>query len=433
MAHAALRRARILECLSDDELEGMSMLGEVRAFGQNESVFRGDEPADSLFIVLEGQVSSLLKEKGQSFELAQCEPGDHFGQVALLGGQLCYTSAVGRSRGRVFVLSSMGCAALLARIPRSGTQSLRPSRPSGPSDTLDLPVHAAARNSSEPDFLRIRSISSAVAGVAHELNTPLGVIENAASFVYDQLSADAIAEITSDDIHTVTLKDIAEACALIRKNVAHAANIVSSFKKLSIGQLADTREKVDLLRVVQQVLGLFRTKALSALPPGMNTHGQSGAQRLMMPGSRLDVDIQCELNDAQRVWEGFPSLFSRVLLNLLTNIDRYAYPGFADGGRVEIRLAQVERQVGRPEFVVTVSDFGRGIPERDLPRIFDPFFTTGRTQGGTGLGLAMVHNLVTHGFGGSVHVRSSVGQGTTFELTFPTQAPHHSPESHTPP
>lgn len=429
MAHPALRRARILECLSDDELEGMSMLGEVRAFGMGESVFRGDEPADSLFIVLEGQVSSQLNEKGQSFELAQCEPGDHFGQVALLGGQLCYTSALGRSRGRVFVLSSMGCAALLGRIPRSQVQSLRPSRPSAGSDTLQLSSQPAGRTSSEPDFLRIRSISGAVAGVAHELNTPLGVIENAASFVYDQLSADAIAEITSDSIHTTTLQDIAEACALIRKNVAHAANIVSSFKKLSIGQLAEQREKVDLIKVVHQVLGLFRTKALSALPPGMNTHGQSGAQRLvMMPGTRLDVDVQCDLDDAQRRWDGFPSLFSRVLLNLLTNIDRYAYPGFADGGRVEIKVAQADVRPGVPGFVVTVSDFGRGIPERDLPRIFDPFFTTGRTQGGTGLGLAMVHNLVTHGFGGTVRVRSSVGQGTSFELHFPKSAPNHTAE-----
>jgi signal transduction histidine kinase len=277
------------------------------------------------------------------------------------------------------------------------------------------------------DSVQIRSLSSAVAGVAHEINTPLGVIENAASFVDEQLSEENLRELSLPPAAAEVLGDVAEACRLIQKNVAHAARLVQSFKKLSVGQLAEPRVQADLVRVIQEVLNVFKAKTISAIPPGPNyigPSGKSGQHRLILASSRLDVRVSCALSAEDRLWDGFPGLFSRVLLNLLTNIDRYAYPGSAPGN-VDIQLTKSRPARGEPRFEMTVRDYGAGIPTADLPHIFDPFFTTGRDKGGTGLGLAMVHNLVTQGFNGTVRAVSVEGDGTTFEVSFPTRAPDH--------
>jgi signal transduction histidine kinase len=104
-----------------------------------------------------------------------------------------------------------------------------------------------------------------------------------------------------------------------------------------------------------------------------------------------------------------------VLLNLLSNAERYAYPGHG-GGRVEIVLSGDDSSFG-----LIVRDFGRGIPAADLDRVWEPFFTTGRSLGGSGLGLAVVNSLVTDGMHGTVEITSEPGMGTSVRLNFPCQ------------
>lgn len=428
--HRLLQRARILDLFTETEVEGLAQLGEERNFDTGQLLFREGDPAEKLYILLHGQVKLSCIERGQELELQRHHPGDHFAPVTLVDGQTYYTRAVGLSFGKVFVLSSSGCAALLSRLSR-GRPLVRKVTPppiiktpvitTGNSDTERPPP------SSMGDSGQIRSLSSAVAGVAHEINTPLGVIENAASFVGEQLAEENLRELGLQPAAAEVLGDVAEACRLIQKNVAHAARLVQSFKKLSVGQFAEQRVQVDLVRVIQEVLNVFKAKTISALPPGPNYRGpsgKSGQHRLILASSRLDVRVSCQLAESDRIWDGFPGLFSRVLLNLLTNIDRYAYPG-SEPGKVDIQLAKSRPQRGEPRFELFVRDYGAGIGAADLPHIFDPFFTTGRDKGGTGLGLAMVHNLVTQGFNGTVRAVSVEGEGTTFELSFPTRAPDH--------
>jgi signal transduction histidine kinase len=124
---------------------------------------------------------------------------------------------------------------------------------------------------------------------------------------------------------------------------------------------------------------------------------------------------------AERAWLGYRGYLTQVLLNLLGNIERYAYPD-GEGGRVEIEIVADKR---RPDefFLLTVRDFGQGIAADHLPKVFDPFFTTGRSKGGTGLGMAIVHNIVTTALKGSIGLESKLGSGTTVTLRAPRKVP----------
>ena len=118
---------------------------------------------------------------------------------------------------------------------------------------------------------------------------------------------------------------------------------------------------------------------------------------------------------------GYLGYLTQIILNLLTNVERYAYPA-GTGGRVDITLA--DGPAGRdPSYVIRVRDYGAGIPAADLERVFEPFFTTGRSKGGTGLGLAIVHNLVTAGLKGTITLQSAPGEGTEAIITVPQTVP----------
>ncbi|MDF1665592.1 MAG: HAMP domain-containing sensor histidine kinase, partial [Planctomycetota bacterium] len=117
-------------------------------------------------------------------------------------------------------------------------------------------------------------------------------------------------------------------------------------------------------------------------------------------------------------WEGYPGFLTQVLMNLLSNTERYAF-GKDQAGKVVIKLER-----GTSTFALTVSDNGAGIAEKDMSKIFEPFFTTGRKQGGTGLGLSISWNLVTEALKGTLSVESTLGEGSAFRI----EIPHHVPK-----
>ena len=174
-----------------------------------------------------------------------------------------------------------------------------------------------------------------------------------------------------------------------------SAKLVQTFKHVSVQQVVDRIETVDLSETVSDVIDLY---AIEGRRAGMVV--------------RLDD----RLDPASRRWTGYPGHLGQVLLNLLSNGERYAYP--AGGGPLDVVLAAHATPSG-PGFALTVADHGRGIPEADRSRIFEPFFTTGRGRGGTGLGLAIVHNLVTSAMGGTITLISEVGVGTSVTVTLP--------------
>jgi signal transduction histidine kinase len=139
-----------------------------------------------------------------------------------------------------------------------------------------------------------------------------------------------------------------------------------------------------------------------------------GLVHVSLKHSQVHVKFHNKLAPEQKNWMGYRGFLSQVLINLLMNVERYAYPkGMGGIVDVTIRLEKNER------YRLTVKDYGRGISKEDQEHIFEPLFTTGQSIGGTGLGLAIVHNLVTNAMSGEVKLKSEVGKGTEFIVIFP--------------
>ena len=244
---------------------------------------------------------------------------------------------------------------------------------------------------------RHRAIAQMVAGVAHEVNTPLGIAHHAASIITEHLNNQSLRKLAGDEHVGEALTDITDASLLIQNNLSRAAQLIQSFKNLSVRQITGVKETVDLYQVTQEVVDLYRLKAKA---------------------SKLDLSISNRLGESAAQWNGFPGYYSQIMLNLLSNIEGYAYPDGA-GGKVEIVLAKGHETASIPRFSVTVRDFGIGMSREMLAQVFDPFFTTGRSKGGTGLGLAIVHNLVTSALQGTIRIESTPGEGTHVLMDFP--------------
>ncbi|HEV3496455.1 MAG TPA: ATP-binding protein, partial [Actinomycetes bacterium] len=319
---------------------------------------------------------------------------DSFGEAFLLDPAPRAALVVAIEPSRFFVLSRPAFLAFLVEAPEAMSgllagmgRQLRMTQEWLFAETvkehaLQVQLHAG----------RYRSLAQLVAGVAHEINTPLGVITTAASVLAQDLT-DLMC-----DAGPITgpLQEAIEAASLISSNLARATRLVERFKSLSTSQAVTVVEEVQLTDVVDDVLALYAPKARAA---------------------GLVIDLRDERHDPRRPWLGNPGSLAEALLNLISNVERYAYPA-GEGGKVEIVLADDDGH-----FVVTVRDFGRGIPREHRDQVWEPFFTTGRSAGGTGLGLAVVHNLVTDGMHGSAELRSQTGVGTEVHLRFPRRPP----------
>ena len=238
---------------------------------------------------------------------------------------------------------------------------------------------------------KLASLGGLVAGVAHEINTPVGVGVTAASHLHAEVEALRAAA----DSGSLTqaqfdhfLLGFEQGCSIILLNLQRAAELIRSFKRVAVDQTSDEPRHVNLKTYAEEVLLSLRPK---------------------LKGTPHDLVLECP-GDIEI--DTVPGALSQIFTNLVVNALVHAFEPDKPG-TLRIRVLQM---TGCTE--ITFSDDGRGIPPADLPRIFDPFFTTRRGQGGTGLGLHIVFNLVHQQLGGTITAASRVGHGTTFTLTF---------------
>lgn len=397
---AILKTVPFFSPLADEQVRNLACIGKTRSVEGGQVVFSEGDPADGLYVVLSGRVRICGRDdEGHEIELSTLGRGDFFGELAILDGkprsatvsavEPCRFFTLGRHEFFGFLSQS---AHLMSELLAGLSHRIRVTN-----EKFFAEMLRRQKLRAEMEIERHRSLSQMVAGVAHEINTPLGIINAAASVLGDRLDPGTVRRLARGDPGDEALfEDLLEAARLIQAHIGRANRLVQSFKTLSVRQITDTKEKVNLGRLVNEVVDLFRIQARLA---------------------HLDLQVKQQLGEGEQEWEGYPGYLSQVLLNLLTNVERYAYPA-GEGGRVEVVLSALPSEKGS-FFRLTVRDFGRGIPPDHLTRVFEPFFTTGRDLGGTGLGLAIVHNIVTSALQGTIAVESVPGQGAAFHLTFP--------------
>lgn len=249
---------------------------------------------------------------------------------------------------------------------------------------------------------KLASLGGLVAGVAHEINTPVGISLTTASHlasITQQLRQELEnGAIKKSDFQNY-LHAAQESCDLILSNAERAANLIHSFKQVAVDQTSEARRDFQLRDYLQEIITSLKPKFKRTL---------------------IEIRIDCEQD---LLMDSYPGALSQVITNLLMNALTHA---FDEGQAGIIDIAANCHENG---FVaLSIKDNGKGIPPENMGKIFQPFFTTRRGSGGSGLGLHIVYNIVRQRLGGSIDVASELGQGTTFSITMPSIAPEIIPK-----
>ena len=241
---------------------------------------------------------------------------------------------------------------------------------------------------------KLASLGQLVAGVAHEINTPVGVamttstaLQTEVAQLRDKVATGRLARSDMDR----TVERLSEGARLTFVNLNRAAGLVQSFKQIAADQASGERRRFDMKSFLHELL--------TSLGPMLRKKGHS-----------LHVECPDEL-----ALDSFPGALVQVVTNLISNANDHAYP---DGRSGQLSLIVTRARGGWVRLVF--ADDGAGIAPEHLPKIFDPFYTTGRDRGSTGLGLHIVYNLVTATLGGRIEIDSRRGEGTRVLIDIPS-------------
>lgn len=239
---------------------------------------------------------------------------------------------------------------------------------------------------------KMASLGGLVAGIAHEINTPLGIALTGTS----HLSA------TSNDIHNLYnekkmsqenfedfLIQTKELSTLIINNLNRTSQLVKSFKQISVDQTSEEKREFALSKYLNNILLSIN----NIIKKAKHT---------------IEIEIEKEI-----LINSYPGAFSQIFTNLIINSFNHGFKGIKEG---KISINAKERA---DEILIIYTDNGKGIPKDILPKIFDPFFTTNREHGGTGLGLHIIYNIITRLLKGTIECKSEENKGVEFRITVP--------------
>jgi PAS domain S-box-containing protein len=244
---------------------------------------------------------------------------------------------------------------------------------------------------------KLAALGRLVAGVAHEVNNPVGISLTVASSL-ERKTAKFAAEVARGDLRRSSLNEFLEtsrdASSQLVANLNRAAELIASFKQVAADRNYSDQRTFDLGDLTEQVV--------MSLRPGLRKQ-------------HLTLNVDCQPN---LMMNSYPGPYGQVLTNLFLNAVAHAFP---DGkpGAIDIQV----RASGIDNVEVIFSDNGCGMSLDVRRRAFDPFFTTRRDQGGTGLGLHIVYSIVTNRLGGRLDLDSEPGGGTRIQIILPRVAP----------
>jgi signal transduction histidine kinase len=283
---------------------------------------------------------------------------------------------------------------------READDELRASKEKAESALLEL--NAAQQNLIDAE--RLAALGGLVAGVAHEVNNPIGISLTVASSFARR--ADMFeAELRSNTpLRRSQLEDFVRTCQdaaqQLVANLHRAGELIQSFKQVAVDRSHAERRQFSLSEATDQIIASLRP-VLKKAP----------------------ITISVEVPDGLMI-DGYPGSYGQILTNLFLNATNHAFSGGRPG---TISISAKPR--GNDDIEIIFADNGAGMTPDVQRQAFDPFFTTRRNEGGTGLGLHIVYNLVTQQLGGRMMLESRLGQGTTFRIIMPRAATGGSAES----
>ncbi len=238
---------------------------------------------------------------------------------------------------------------------------------------------------------KMASLNGLVAGVAHEINTPIGIgITGISHFqlvtkeLKEKYDADNLTQEDFDDY----LKNTEELSNLIDNNLNRTAHLVKNFKQLYSDQKNEEKRNFFLKEYIDDIIFSIKNDS---------------------KGKNLKFEVEC--SEGLTLFS-IPGLFSQIITNFVSNS---IYHGFNkdEKGNILIKVIQEDKTI-----TLAYKDYGKGIPKDNMNKIFDPFFTTNRKTGGTGLGLSIIYNIVINDLKGDIKCNSEEGNGVEFIITF---------------
>jgi PAS domain S-box-containing protein len=244
---------------------------------------------------------------------------------------------------------------------------------------------------------KLAALGRLVAGVAHEVNNPVGIGVTVATALQRRchMFAEELArgELRRSSLNAFVLANLDAAGQLV-SNLNRAAELIQSFKQVAADRNMPDRRHFNLADLTEQIV--------TSLRPGLRSRNLT-----------LTVDCAPDIE-----MNSYPGPYGQVVTNLFLNSVAHAFPGNAAG-----ELSITARQAGDEFVEIVYADNGIGMTDEVRRHAFDPFFTTRRDKGGTGLGLNIVHNIVINRLGGRIDLLSEVGKGTRFHIVMPRVAP----------
>jgi signal transduction histidine kinase len=275
---------------------------------------------------------------------------------------------------------------------RKTEDELRASKEKAESALLEL--NTAQQNLIDAE--RLAALGGLVAGVAHEVNNPIGISLTVASS-FARRAEMFESELRSEPLRRSKLDEFVkisrDAAGQLVANLHRAGELIQSFKQVAVDRSHAERRQFNLSEATDQIVASLKPVLKKA-------------------AITLSVDVPEGL-----FIDGYPGSYGQILTNLFLNAANHA---FADGRSGAITISARAR--GSDDVEIIFADNGAGMTPDVQRQAFDPFFTTRRNEGGTGLGLHIVYNLVTQQLGGRMMLESRLGQGTTFRIIMPKVA-----------
>jgi signal transduction histidine kinase len=244
---------------------------------------------------------------------------------------------------------------------------------------------------------KMASLGNLVAGVAHEINTPVGIGITAISLIIDN-GKDMAKKYKNDDISEEDfenfLESIDEAGQLVMKNLKRTSQLIASFRQVSVDQMVEEKRRFNVKSYLDDIL-------LSLSPK--------------FKGKNIQTELSCD--DGLEI-VSYPGVFAQIFTNFITNSLEYGFDE-DEAGNITISVGKEMPSFQKmASLKIEYRDNGKGIPDDILPNIFDPFVSS-NPQKGKGLGLHIVYNLVAQKLNGSIHCESKETEGTLFKIEIP--------------